>query len=50
MLSGFAVPLAFRSDSHENRRVISRSAFSNARPNPLFRPTLLTKGAPPKKH
>jgi hypothetical protein len=26
------------------------SAFSNTRPNPLFRSTLLTKGAPPKKH
>jgi hypothetical protein len=26
------------------------TAFSNARPNPLFRPALLTKGAPPKKH
>jgi hypothetical protein len=26
------------------------TAFSNARPNPLFRSTLLTKGAPPKKH
>ena len=26
------------------------TAFSNARPNALFRYTLLTKGAPPKKH
>src|SRR5205807_5140958 len=26
------------------------TAFSNARPNLLFRSTLLTKGAPPKKH
>jgi hypothetical protein len=26
------------------------TAFSNARPNPLSRSTLLTKGAPPKKH
>ncbi len=26
------------------------TAFSNARPNPLFRSTLITKGAPPKKH
>jgi hypothetical protein len=26
------------------------TAFSNARHNPLFRSTLLTKGAPPKKH
>jgi hypothetical protein len=26
------------------------TAFSNARPNPLFRSTLLTKDAPPKKH
>jgi hypothetical protein len=26
------------------------TAFSNARPNPLFCSTLITKGAPPKKH
>jgi len=26
------------------------TAFSNARPNPLFPSTLITKGAPPKKH
>src|SRR5207247_6219544 len=26
------------------------TAFSNARPNPLFCSTLLTTGAPPKKH
>ena len=26
------------------------TAFSNARPNLLFRSTLLTTGAPPKKH
>jgi hypothetical protein len=26
------------------------TAFSNARHNLLFRSTLLTKGAPPKKH
>lgn len=26
------------------------TAFSNARPSPRFRSTLLTKGAPPKKH
>ena len=26
------------------------TAFSNARPNPLFRSTLITKDAPPKKH
>jgi len=26
------------------------TAFSNARPNLLFRSTQLTKGAPPKKH
>jgi hypothetical protein len=26
------------------------TAFSNARPNPLFCSTQLTTGAPPKKH
>jgi hypothetical protein len=26
------------------------TAFSNARPNPLFGSTLLTNRAPPKKH
>ena len=26
------------------------TAFSNARPNPLFRSILIIKGAPPKKH